>query len=123
MNKPDTQNTLTIVIPTTHNFIVGEEKITRPADSVIRNHVIELVGKTFANRFGGFSIVEQRGGWVDSDTQEIVWENSSVISTLTGKLTESDTHLLADMAQAIAHIFNQDAVLITINGKGWFITQ
>lgn len=116
-----TVTSVSIIVPSAHNYIVGDEKIVQPANAVVRDRVINLIGRVFANRYGGFTSTEQNGGWVDSDTQAIVWEHSTNITALTGKLTSDDTALLVSLAKAVKEIFNQDAVLVMVGNRGIFV--
>ena len=120
--KPDTRHAFAIIVPSTINRIVDGQKIVVTADDNTRQFAIDKILVEFSKEFGGASIIEQNGVWFDNDTGKLVYEKSSRIVTLVSEdLNPHNVGLLLSLALSVKRFFNQDAVLIEIDSKGWFV--
>lgn len=121
LGKPSVWNTVSLFVPSTQNFRFGDEKIVSPIPPFVRDRFISIVEQSLSERFGGATREEVQGSWVDSDTRALVYEDVSKVFTMTGDLSSDDLIFFRNIALACKSAFGQDAVLLTINGKGWFI--
>lgn len=121
MNTAHTRHEISIVIPSTNNGNIAGLKIRSDAAPVLRASVITAISKLFAKEHGGYSAYDQIGGWIDSDTGELVNEVSTVIKSNVSTLTPASVNQLIDLAQSVRQIFQQDAVMVTIDYAAWFV--
>lgn len=121
LGKPATSHTVAVTIPSTHNFTFGNDKLVRPADSVVLDRLTEQIIRNFSAMFGGATVTNGRGVWVDSDTNELVYENVTIVQSNTGNVTAENIKDVANIAFAIKALFNQDSVKIDIDNESWFV--
>lgn len=99
----------TVYIPSTKNTIEnGVKKVTR----VETTYWLERFQRAFSGEFGGFTVSNACGGWIDSDTGKIVTEEITRIETIM-----DDTYLNREFVKRLADFMrddlSQDAVLVT----------
>ncbi len=113
--------TISINIPSKINFTHGGIKVTLPINGVIRQSVIDEISRNFALEFGGASLSAIEGLWIDSDNGNLIRESITRIESYASKLTVENLTMLYNTAIQIKDMFNQDSVLIGVDGFHWFV--
>ncbi len=121
LGKAHTKHKVSLYVPFTDNQIIDGKKIVQPIPVIVRSRFVRMVKIAFASRFGGASVNQIQGSWIDSDTKGLVNEDIDEIYTLVGDLTEADLIFFRNIAIVTKSSFGQDSVLLTIDSKGWFI--
>lgn len=114
---------LSVYVPSTHNYFIGDNKTVMPANPVIREQVVSWIETILANKFGGASTVQLQGSWIDSNNGALIHEDITQVYALVNEVTADTMLLLQNIGQAIKALFNQDSVLVSVDysSQGWFI--
>lgn len=121
IGKPDTLHSISVYVPNTDNSFVNGEKIVSIASPEKRKKALDKIVYEFAQLFGGATLTNHNGAWIDSDTGKIVYEDIIEVQSLASELTETNVSIVLRIAASLKAFFNQDSVLIVVNGQGYFI--
>lgn len=121
------RNTCGITVPTTVNEflpVVGKvgdvQKLLRPATSAEIQSALEQAKKLLSVQFGGYTVLEQMGGWLDVDTGELIEEKSFYVFSY-GTATNGIKDMIEITAQSIKAQLGQDAVLAVVNNVAYLV--
>ena len=120
-NKAQATSEICLYFPSTINAWENGKKHISVIPAKARRIALGNVVKSFVTLFGGATIKPVQGAWFSDETKSIVHEDIDIVSSFTGTLTAQDCKQVLELALAVKSAFGQDAVLVTVDGKAWFI--
>lgn len=83
---------------------------------------VEHVSRLFGKRFGGFTIIEAKGGWVLPDNTLSVEKNFIIQASVSEQdFTSYNMDVIIQLAQEVKLLLDQDAVSLKVDGTRYFI--
>jgi hypothetical protein len=84
-----------------------------------RADLLVKVQVAFSQEFGGFTITEAVGGWVSANGQ-LVTEQVTIVSSSADEITPRRLRLVRQVALAVKHQLQQEAVSVRVDGTLFF---
>ena len=91
-----------------------------PANTLIQVVFVKKIAKLFATRFGGATITEAKGTWVD-DKGELIEDKINIVYSYSDTMDMGLESALRGLAAELSRHLNEDCILLVIDGHAALI--
>lgn len=101
---------------------IPSTRFDEPITLAEHESIVFQVETKLSQMFGGATSIKAMGSWFSEDAQKLIREPITIVFSFASELSETDIQEIISLAKWIANELNQEAVLIRIDERVFFIS-
>jgi hypothetical protein len=107
-------HTVSLTLPST-------VEIDKAASDSLLTEVYNYAVESMSNIFGGCTVTSGQGAWYSDSLGRLVLEQVNILTSFAAELSDSEVTKIIDLAEYVKAALSQESVLITLDGKAYFV--